>query len=198
MTGLLDRYAARKRKRQEEAEQEAERAERSVYHPMDGGSEIQTIVFPASPEMGSSDQPSMEDITREEPWEEASISLTLQVVHPPERPESSPGAAKLVLTGSKKPLSPKWILLNSYLSPRGPAPVMEKVVVPGPADIKPILHRWKPFNRGESAADRLDNLYLRMRLPVKAREAGQGEEYSIIVPVGTLKEDIYQIVEYGM
>ena len=72
---------------------------------------------------------------------------------------------------------------------------MEEVVVPRPDDIKSILHRWKPFNRGESAADRLDNLYPRMlRLPVKAREAGQGEEYSVAVPVGTVKEDIYQIV----
>ena len=52
MTGLLDRYVARKRKRQEEAKLEAERAEGSVLPPMDGGSEIQTIVIPASPEMG--------------------------------------------------------------------------------------------------------------------------------------------------
>ena len=76
---------------------------------------------------------------------------------------------------------------------------MEEVAVPKPDDIKSILHRWKPFNRGESAADRLDDLYSRtLRLPVRAREAGQGEEYSIVVPVGTIKEDICQIVEDGM
>ena len=76
---------------------------------------------------------------------------------------------------------------------------MEEVEVPGPNDIKSILHCWKAFNRGESAADRLDDLYPRMlRFPVRAREAGQGEEYSIVVPVGTVKEDIYQIVEDGM
>ena len=40
MTGLLDRYAARKRKWQEEAEREAEQAEGSVRPPMDGGSKI--------------------------------------------------------------------------------------------------------------------------------------------------------------
>ena len=55
MTGLLDRYAVRKRKRQEEEEQEADWAEVSVCPPMDGGSEVQTIVISASPEMGSSD-----------------------------------------------------------------------------------------------------------------------------------------------
>ena len=76
---------------------------------------------------------------------------------------------------------------------------MEEVAVPGPDDIKSILHRWKPFNQGESIADRLDNLYSRtLRLPMKAREAGQGEEDSVFDPVGTVKEDIYPIVEDGM
>ena len=76
---------------------------------------------------------------------------------------------------------------------------MEEVAVPGPDDIKSILHSWKPFNRGESATDRLDDLYPRtLRLPVRAREARWGEEYSIIVPVSTAKKDIYQIVKDGM
>ena len=100
------------------------------------------------------------------------------MVHPPERPESCTGTTKLTLTGRKKSLPPDRILLNSYLPLRSPAPMMEEVAVPGPDDIKSILHRWKPLNRGESAADRLDDLYPRMlRLPVRAREAGQGEEY---------------------
>ena len=159
---------------------------------MDGGSEIQTIVIPTSLEMGSNDQPGSKDVAREVPREEAPIPPALQVVHPLERPESHPGAAKLPLTERRKPLPPEQILLNSYLPPRGPAPVMEEVAVPGPEDIKSTLDRWKPFNRGESATDRLDNLYSRtLRLPVKAREAGQGEEYSVTVPIGTLKEDIY-------
>ena len=102
MTGFLDRYATKKRKRQEEAKREAKRAKRSVRPPMDGGSEIQTIVIPASPEMGSNDQPGSEDITCEEPREEAPIPPALQVVHPPEQLESRLGAAKLELTGCKK------------------------------------------------------------------------------------------------
>ena len=179
MTGLLDRYAARKLKRQEEAEREAERAKGSVRPPMDGGSEIETIVIPASPEMGSNDQPSSKDIACEEPRDEAPIPPALKVVHPSKRPESRPGTSKLALTGRKKPLPLDRILLNSYLPPRGPNPVMEEVAVPGPNDIKYILHRWKPFNRGESTDDRLDDLYPRtLRLPVRAREAGQGEEYA--------------------
>ena len=40
MTGLLDRYAARKQKRQEDVEREADRAEGSNRLPTDGGSEM--------------------------------------------------------------------------------------------------------------------------------------------------------------
>ena len=140
MTGLLDLYAARKRKRQEEAEREAERAKGSVRPPMDGGSEIQTIMIPTSPEMGSNDQPGSEDIAREEPREEAPIPSALQVVHPPERPKSRSGVARLALTGRKKSLLPDRILLNSYLPPRGLAPVKKEVAVLGLDDMKSILH----------------------------------------------------------
>ena len=76
---------------------------------------------------------------------------------------------------------------------------MERVTTPGPDEIKLIFHRWRPFNRGESTADRLDDLYPRtLRMPVTAREAGLGKEYSMAVLVGTMKEDIQQIVEDGM
>ena len=68
---------------------------------------------------------------------------------------------------------------------------MEEVTVPGPEDIKRIIHRWKPFNRGESVADRLDDLYSRtLRMPITAWVVGLGEGYSVAVPVGTVKEDI--------
>ena len=121
------------------------------------------------------------------------------MIHPLDRPESHPDIAKLVRAGRKRPLPPDRILLNSYLPPRGSAPVMEEVTVLGPEDIKSIVHRWKPFNRGESAADRLDDLYPRtLRMPVTARAVGLGQEYSIAVPVGTVKEDIQQIVEDGI
>ena len=140
---------------------------------MDGGSEIQTIMILASPEMGSNNQPGSENIALEEPREEAPIPPALQVVHHSERSKISPGATRLALTGCKKLLPPNRILLNSYLPPLGPPPVMEEVIVPGPDDIKSIFHRWKPFNRGESTADRLDDLYPRtLRFPMRGREAG--------------------------
>ena len=73
---------------------------------MDGGSEIQTIIIPASPEMGSKHQPGSENIAREELREEAPIPPALQVVHPSERMESRPGAAGLALTGRKSRYRP--------------------------------------------------------------------------------------------
>ena len=63
--------------------------------------------------------------------------------------------------------------------------------MPGPEDIKHIIHRWKPVNQGESAADHLDDLYPRMlRMLVAAWAGGLGEEYSVAVPAGIIKEDL--------
>ena len=199
MMGLLDRYAARKWKRQENAEREADQAEGSNRLPTNGGSEMQAIIIPGSPEMGSSDQLGPEDVSLGEQREDTPIPSALQVIHPRNRSESHPNTAKLARAGHKRLLSPNRILLNSYLPPHGPTLVMEEVTVLGPEYIKRIIHRWKPFNRGESTVDRLDDFYPRMlRMPVTARAVGLGEEYSVVVPVGTLKEDIQRIVEDGV
>ena len=119
--------------------------------------------------------------------------------HAPGRPERCLGNAKLALSRSKRSLPPDRILLNSYVPPRGSASPMEEVTTLRPDDIKLILHRLRPFNRGESAADRLNDLYPRkLRMPVTTREAGLGEKYSVAVPIGTIKEVIQKIVENGM
>ena len=55
MIGLLDHYAARKRKWQENFEREPDQAEGSNRPTTDGDLEMQTIIIPGSPEMGSSD-----------------------------------------------------------------------------------------------------------------------------------------------
>ena len=119
------------------------------------------------------------------------ILHVLQMIHPLDRAEIRPDTARLARARHKKPLPPDRILLNSYLPPRGPAPAMEEVTVPRLEDIKNILHRWKLFNRGKFAADRLDDLFPRMLwMPVTTRAGGLGEEYSIVVPAGTGKEDL--------
>ena len=81
--------------------------------------------------------------------------------------------------------------MNSYLPHCCPTPLMKEVEILGSEGIKHIIHRWKPFNQGESAADRLDDLYPRMlRMPVAAWASELGEEYSIAVPTGIIKEDL--------
>ena len=145
---------------------------------------MQAIAIQGSPETGSNDQPGPEDIARGEPRESTPIPPALQVVRPPDQLESCPCNAKLALPGCKRPLPPDRILLNSYLPPRS-ASAMEEVTAPELNDIKLILHYWKPFNRGESEADHLDDLYPRtLQMFVTVREAGLGEEYSVVVPVG--------------
>ena len=191
MTELLDRYVTKKWKWQESSEREPYQAEGSNRPTTDGDSQMQAIIILGSPEMGSSDRPGPEDVALGEPREVTPILLTLQVIHPPDQVESRPDMPKLARTRHKRSLLPDRILLNSYIPPRSPAPAMEEVAVPGLEDIKHIIHRWKPFNQGKSSADRLDDLYSRMlRMPVAARTGGLGEEYSVAVPAGIIKEDL--------
>ena len=75
---------------------------------------------------------------------------------------------------------------------------MEEVSVPGPKGAQEIIDQWRPFNRGESLVDHLHDLYpVMLRMPVTVRAGGQGEEYTITVLVGTIKEDLQQMIEDG-
>ena len=58
MTGLLDRYASRKRKWELSSSSESDPAQaaRSIQPAAEGGSEMQAIVIPGSPEPGTIDQ----------------------------------------------------------------------------------------------------------------------------------------------
>ena len=123
-------------------EREAERAEGSNRLPTGEGSEMQAILIPGSPETGSNDQSGPEDIAHGEPRESNLISPTLQVVHPPDQPESRHGSAKLALSGRKRSLSPNRILLNSYILPRSSASMMEEVTAPRSDNIKIILYHF--------------------------------------------------------
>ena len=112
---------------------------------------------------------------------------------------SRPGRSEFTHTELKRPPLPNQILTNSYLLARSPAPLKEEVSVPGLEDIKHIVHRWKPFIRGESAADCLNSSYLVMlRMPVAARANGVGKDYSVTIPAGTNKEDLQHITDDGI
>ena len=125
--------------------------------------------------------------------------IDIQVVHPPEQAAGQLDRVKYTRARRKRLLIPNRMLLNSYLPPRGLAPLMEEVSIPGLKGAQEIIDRWRPFNWGESSVDRLHKMYpMILRMPVTIRSGGQGEEYSVSVPAGTTKEDLQQMIEDGM
>ena len=68
MTGLLDRYATRKRKRQLSSGSESNIAPAQAAGPSqpaaEGGSEVQAIIIPGSHESGPTDQTELAAIAR--------------------------------------------------------------------------------------------------------------------------------------
>ena len=152
MSGLIHNFDARNRKRDVILEQVANVvpnvAGGSGQLFPDGGSEVQTIVISGSPEMGLNDQPALRNVTLAESKEASPVPAAIQVVYPPEQAISQSNRAKYTRTGRRKPLLPNRMLVNSYLSPRGPSPPMGEVTVLGPEGAQEIVDQWRPFNLG--------------------------------------------------
>ena len=92
--------------------------------------------------------------------------------------------------------TPDRLLLYSYIPPHGQAPLMEEVSALGPEGAQEIVNRWDPFNRGESPAAHLEQLYLAMPwMPTEVRAEGKGKKYVVSIPTYTRKEDLKQVVE---
>ena len=200
MTRLLDRYAARKRKRQEDvawgADAAPDQVARSRQLATGGSSEKQAIIILGSPETGSNDRL---DIGDDVLGEAVLTPSALHTIPPPIQVGSRPGRFEFTRIGLKRPLLPDRIVTNSYLPARGPTHPKEEVSVLGLEEFKHIVHRWKPFNRGESAADRLNSLYpVMLRMPVASRAKGVSEDYSVTVLTGINKEDLQQIIDDGI
>ena len=76
---------------------------------------------------------------------------------------------------------------------------MEEVSVPRLEGAQEIIHRWRSFNRGESPAAHMHQLYpALLRMPVTVRAEGKGEEYAISVPAYACKDKLTQVVEDRM
>ena len=203
MLDLIHNFVARKRKRDAGLEQAADAIPEvdggSDQPHLEEGSEVQAIVISGLPEMGLNEQPALENVTLEESREASPVPTAIHVVHPPEQATGQSDRAKYTRVGHRRSLLPDRMLLNSYLPPRGPAPPLEEVLVPESEGAQEIIDRWRSFNRGESSTDQLNDLYpVMLRMPVVVRAGGQGEEYIISVPVGTIKEDLQQMIEDGM
>ena len=139
-----------------------------------------TIIISSSPEMGLNDQSDLENVALEEFEKVFPAPVTIQVVHPLEQAAGQSDKAKYTQAGRKRPLLPDRMLLNSYLLPRNTDPPMDEVRVPRPEGTQEIINRWSPFNRGESLADRLHELYpMMLWMPVVVRAGGGGKAKSI-------------------
>ena len=91
MTGLIDPYAARKRKRQLSLDGESDtvpaQAAGPNQHAVEGGSKVQAIVIPGSPEPEPTDPTDLGGVARTEPKKAGLVSIALQVIPPSDRVE---------------------------------------------------------------------------------------------------------------
>ena len=199
MTGLLDRYAARKRKRQVSSNSDSNptQATRSSLPTAKGGLEMQAIIIPGSLEPGTTDHMEPAGVARTDSKEADSVLSALQEIHPSD--EGRPGRLKFMRSGLPRLPLPERIITNSYTPPRGPEPLRVEVSAPGADEVKFIMCCWEPFHRGEATVEWMNNLYLhKLRMVVAARGLSLGEDYMVSVPVGTRKEDIEWNINDGI
>ena len=91
------------------------------------------------------------------------------------------------------------VITHNYIPPRGSEPPIIEISAPGEEEVRKILRLWEPFHHGESAADRLNDLYPTMyRVPVTAWGMGLHEAYTVPIPASTPKEDFLQIIDDGI
>ena len=125
-----------------------------------------------------------------------SASRALQVILPSSQGEEPQNILEFMRSSLPRPKQSDQVITNNYIPPRGPKPPRVEISAPGEMEVKKILHRWEPFHRGASAADRLNSLYPPMyRVPVAARGMGLHEAYTVPVSASTPKEDFLQIID---
>ena len=145
--------------------------------------------------MGPTDQTEPTRVTRIEVKEADPVPSALQVIPPSDRAKGQPSRSKFMRSELPRPTLSDRIITDCYAPPHGPKLPRVEVSAPGANEVKHIMRRWEPCHRGESAADRLNNLYPHILwIPVVARGMGLSEDYTVCVPAGTRKEDIHRII----
>ena len=124
MTGLLDRYVARNRKRQLSSGSEYDISPAQIAGPSqpvaEGGSEVQEIIIPGSPESGPIDQTESAGVALLESKEVDPVPSALQVIPPSDRADGQPGKSKFMWSGLPRPTPSDQIITNCYAPLRGP------------------------------------------------------------------------------
>ena len=204
--GLLDRYASRKRKRHVSSSGESYAApvpSTDLGHPVmkdqslaDGSLGDRAITIPGSPELGPSigPEPDWSESNEDDPAPRA-----LQIIPPSYQDEGSQSRSEFMRSGLPKPKRLDHVITHNYIPSRGPKPLRVKISAPGEEEVRKILRCWEPFHRGESTANRLNDLYPVMyRVPITARSMGLHETYTVPVPASTPNEDFLQIIDDGI
>ena len=145
MIGLLDRYAARKRKRQLSSGKDSDIVPAQAAGPsqpaVEGGSEVQAIIIPGSPESGPTYQTKPTGVARIKSKEAVPVPSALQVVPPSDRDEGQPRRSKFMRSGLPRPILPERIITNYYAPPRGSEPPRVEVSALGADEVKYIMSR---------------------------------------------------------
>ena len=122
MTGLLDHYAARKRKWQVSSDGESDTTPaQTMGHSqpaVDGCSGDQAIIIPCSPKLGPIDQMKPSGVSRMESKKADQAPSALQIIPPSDRAKDQPGRSKFMRSGLPRPTLPDRIITYSYLPPR--------------------------------------------------------------------------------
>ena len=167
--------------------------------PSVDSSDVQVIVILDSPEMGFHGQSASETAFLVDLGEVPQTPMEVQEDIPSEQITGRSDKAISTQARCSNSLLPDRLLLNSYIPPQGQAPPMEEMSVPGPEGAQDIIYRWRPFNRGESSAAHMHQLYsalLRMLVAVWAE--GRGKEYAISISAYACKDELKHVVEEGM
>ena len=200
MTGLLDRYAPRKRKRHLSSGSESDPVQTAgpSQAAVEGGSEMQAIFIPGSPEPVPTDQTEPAGVDLVESHDADLIPSALHVIPPSDWDGGQLSRSKFMRSGLPRPPLPERIITNYYAHSRGPDPPRMEVSVPGADEVKYIMRCWETFHHGEVTVDRLINLYPHMlQMPIVTRGMGLGEDYSVSVPIGTGRKTLSGLLMTG-
>ena len=162
----------------------------------DGSLGDRAITILGSPELGPivGPGPDQSELNEDDPAPRA-----LQIIPPSDQGEGSQNRLEFMRSGLPRPKRPDQVITNNYIPPRGPELPRVEISAHGEKEVKRILRRWEPFHLGESAADRLNDLYPTIyRVLVAARGMGFHEAYTVPVPASTPKEDFLQIIDDGI
>ena len=139
--GLLDRYAARKRKWQVSSSGESDAAPVQSMEPSqptgddqpaaDKSSGDRAITIPDSLELGPIGGAEPNGAGRSESNEGDSAPQALQVIPPSDRGEEPPRKPKHMRFGPPKPSRPDQVITHNYLPPSGPEPPRVEISAPG-------------------------------------------------------------------